>query len=549
MQKSLYFPLIGGGRFGDIEIIDVGSVGDLGTIEIIAGVIRFQAGPGLTNLNLGDTKPVEIPVSFRIDEGKEQTKTVLITATKTANGVELALPGGRVVTDSAIVSPVAVADQLNDPLSLEISPFDPFRIDESIFVDIFNQQNPQFLAAINSAQGNLADAQAKAAKALQQYQDIEDASLKLGEAFFAREAATALRKIADGAELAVTTAVNALNAATDALTDAIFDFGLAQAAVDAAQTAAAIASASVSAINATLTPLVGEAAGLLDDLFGFLSDFGIAPTRALIEANLDTFILGNLLQPIYDLLVAAEDEIDDLRADLNNAEDLLDDALDDVQDAFSDFQTAQIDLQAAEDAVDDALEVDIDALEFAFAEADKAASQAESNAARLEKDVEILGYDVPVKLDVLDDIALELAEALAGLGLAEGAVVVAQAELVAANLAYEAQLAFLPDVEFDFAFSDLSLDIDLQGGLEFNWVRATEDTSRDSVVSILYDIEVSLAISASFEFEGEDLVIDVDQSFDRSGRVSLEEFADRERLEDPVFGQRLSDWADTFDFV
>lgn len=549
MQDSRYFPLLGGGRFGDIDIFSVGSVGDLGTITIIGGVLRFEAGAGLTSLDLDAPKPFEIPVTFRIGDGKEQNTKILITATNTVNGVELALPGGRVVTDSAIVSPVSVADQLDDPVSFAIAPIDPFRINESIIVDIFNQQNPQFLAAINSAQSDLSSAQEDAEKALQRLQELEDASLKLGAAFLAREAATALRFAADLAEDAVSAAVNAVNTATDALTDALFDFGLAQAAVNAAQTGAAIASAAVSAINSALSPLIGEAAGLLDDLFGFLSDFGITPTRAFIEANLDTFILGNLLQPIYDLLVAAENEIDDLRGDLGDAEDALEDALDDVEDALSDFSTAQVDLQEAEDALDAALAVDIDDLEFAFSQADKLASQTEKDAEFLENEVKNLGFDVPVKLDILDDIALEVAEALGGLALAEGTVVIAQAELLAANLAYETQLAFLPDVEFDFALSELSLDVDLQAGLEFNWVRATEDTSRDSVVSILYDIEVSLAISASFESEGDGQDIDVDQSLGRAGRVSLEEFGGRDRPEDAVFGQRLSDWADTFDFV
>lgn len=548
MRNSFYLPVLGARKRAELDIVSVGDLGDLGAVGILGDLVRFDAGPGLTGLPVGMSQKLEIPVQYTEAGGPTVDGVIAVTATQTRDGVELHLPGGRTVKDGAYLSPVSVDAQLDNPFSFPSLSLPSFSVDDSILVDIFNQQNPELLAAVTTAQARVSAAAADAEDAQERFLELEDAAFVLGEAFLAREAATAFRLIADQAEDVVTTAVNAVNTATDAVTDALFDFGIAQSALTAAQSAAGLASAAVASINAAITPLVGQASGFLDDLFGILSDFGIAPTRSFIESNLNTPIIGNLLRPIYDTLVSVEEDIAELREDLRGAEDTLEDALDDVAHALSDFNQADIDLQAAENALDDALAVDIEALEFAFNQADQIATQAENSADQLEKDVQDLGYGAPVKLGDLDDIALDVAEALAEFGLAEGALLLAEGELLAANTAYEAALALLPDVDFKISLSELSLGLDVQAGLEFNWNLATGETERDGIVSLLYDVDLILAVDASIELEGQAREIDIDETIEFSGRLPFEELGGRD-LGDAPFGERLGSWADTFDFA
>lgn len=548
MRNSFYLPVLGARKRAELDIISAGDIGQLGTVGILGDLVRFDVGPGLTGLPVGVSQKVEIPVQYTEAGGPAVDGVIIVTATNTRDGVELLLPGGRTVKDGAYLSPVSVEAQLDAPFSFPTISFPSFSIDDSIFVEIFNQQNPELLAAVTGAQSRVNAAEADAEDAQQRLLELEDAAVVLGEAFLAREATTALRLIADEAEVAVTSAVNAVNTATDAVTDAIFDLGIAQAALSSAQTAAGLTSTTVSSISSSITSLTNSISNLLDDAFGFLRDFGLSATRAVLEASLNVPILGNLLRPLYDEIVENEDDIAALEIDLSQAESVLTEALSDLSEAFADFSQAEIDLEAAEDALDAALAVDIDDLEFIFSQADQIADQAESAAAQLEKQVADLGYPTPVKLGDLDDAALDVAEALAEFGVAEGALLLAEAELLAATTAYEAALALLPDVEFQVSLSELSLGLDVQAGLEFNWNLATDETPRGGILSLLYEVDLALALDASIEVEGQGRRIDIDETVEVSGRLPFNELGSRER-DEGLFAERLGSWSDTFDFA
>ncbi|WP_424971606.1 hypothetical protein [Dinoroseobacter sp. S76] len=548
MRDSSYLPLLGGGRAPDIEIEAAGKPGDFGTVKIIGDLVKFEAGVGLTSKPFGAATEFLIPIRAVVDGEKTVAFRVPITAVNTPDGVELTLPGGRTVTDTAYVSPISVADQLNDPLSFATPSFAPITVDDTIIVDIFNAQNPQFLAAISRAQAGVNAAQSDVEDAQDRLFELEDAAFVLGEAFLAREGATALRQLANIAEDAVIGAASAINSATLAFNAALFDLNVAQSAVAAAQAAANTASSLVNSLNSALSSATNSLNGFLNDAFGFLTDFGFAATRAVLETVLNVPILGGLVRPLYDEIVELEDQVDDLRIDLSAADAALTNALNTLSSELSQLGQAQVDFAAAEQALNDALSIDIDALEDAFDDADLLARQAEANAVQLEKEVEDLGYPTPVKLGDLDDIAFDVADALADLGFAEAALLFAQGELLAANLAYDAQIALLPKADFEVTLSDLGLDFEIQAGLEFNWNRATDDAPRDSLLSLVYEVEVALAIEATSEVDGEVTNIDVDRTFEASGRVPFDG-SGRDRAERVEPGDRWAALTDSFDFV
>ncbi|WP_424973965.1 hypothetical protein [Dinoroseobacter sp. S124A] len=548
MRDSSYLRLLGGDRSVDIEIEAAGKPGDLGTVKIIGDLVKFEAGSGLTSKPFGQVTEFVLPIRAVIDETQTVAFRVPISAVNTPDGVELTLPGGRTVTDTAYVSPISVADQLDTPLSFSSPGFAPITVDDSIIVDIFNTQNPQFLAAISQAQGRVNAAQSNVEDAQDRLFELEDAAFVLGEAFLAREGATALRQLANIAEDAVVGAASAVNAATSAFNAALFDLNIAQTAVSVAQSTANSASAVVNSLNSALSSALSDLNGFLNDAFGFLADFGFAASRAVLETVLNVPILGGLVRPLYDEIVDLEDEVDDLRIDLSAADAALSNALNALSTELAQLGQAQVDFAAAEQALNDALSIDIDALEDAFDEADVLARQAEADAERLEKQVEELGYSTPVKLGDLDDVAFDVAEALAALGLAEGAKLLAEGELLAANLAYEAQLALLPDADFEFTLSDLGFDVDLQAGLEFNWNRATDDAPRESLLSLVYEVEIALAVDATSEVNGEVNTIDIDRGFELSGRVPFEG-GGRDRADRFEPGERWAELTDSFDFV
>ncbi|WP_424966736.1 hypothetical protein [Dinoroseobacter sp. S375] len=548
MRDSSYLRLLGGDRSVDIEIEAAGKPGDLGTVKIIGDLVKFEAGSGLTSKPFGQVTEFVLPIRAVIDETQTVAFRVPISAVNTPDGVELTLPGGRTVTDTAYVSPISVADQLDTPLSFSSPGFAPITVDDSIIVDIFNTQNPQFLAAISQAEGRVNAAQSNVEDAQDRLFELEDAAFVLGEAFLAREGATALRQLANIAEDAVVGAASAVNAATSAFNAALFDLNIAQTAVSVAQSTANSASAVVNSLNSALSSALSDLNGFLNDAFGFLADFGFAASRAVLETVLNVPILGGLVRPLYDEIVDLEDEVDDLRIDLSAADAALSNALNALSTELAQLGQAQVDFAAAEQALNDALSIDIDALEDAFDEADVLARQAEADAERLEKQVEELGYSTPVKLGDLDDVAFDVAEALAALGLAEGAKLLAEGELLAANLAYEAQLALLPDADFEFTLSDLGFDVDLQAGLEFNWNRATDDAPRESLLSLVYEVEIALAVDATSEVNGEVTTIDIDRGFELSGRVPFEG-GGRDRADRFEPGERWAEFTDSFDFV
>lgn len=548
MRDSSYLRLLGGDRSVDIEIEAAGKPGDLGTVKIVGDLVKFEAGSGLTSKPFGQVTEFVLPIRAVIDETQTVAFRVPISAVNTPDGVELTLPGGRTVTDTAYVSPISVADQLDTPLSFSSPGFAPITVDDSIIVDIFNTQNPQFLAAISQAQGRVNAAQSNVEDAQDRLFELEDAAFVLGEAFLAREGATALRQLANIAEDAVVGAASAVNSATSAFNAALFDLNIAQTAVAVAQSTANTASAVVNSLNSALSSALSDLSGFLNDAFGFLTDFGFAASRAVLETVLNVPILGGLVRPLYDEIVDLEDEVDDLRIDLSAADAALSNALSALSTELAQLGQAQVDFAVAEQALNDALSIDIDALEDAFDEADVLARQAEAEAERLEKQVEELGYPTPVKLGDLDDVAFDVAEALAALGLAEGAKLLAEGELLAANLAYEAQLALLPDADFEFTLSDLGFDVDLQAGLEFNWNRATDDAPRESLLSLVYEVEIALAVDATSEVNGEVNTIDIDRGFELSGRVPFEG-GGRDRADRFEPGERWAAFTDSFDFV
>lgn len=549
MRNSLFLPLLGGDKVPDIEIEAAGRPEDFGTVKVIGDLVKFEVGAGLTSKPFGEVTEFLIPVRAIIDGGNPIAFRIPISAVNTEDGVELTLPGGRVVTDTAYVSPIAVADQLNDPVSFSSPDFTPVSVDESILVDRFNEENPEFLAAVNAAQSDVDAAQQALAEA---EEDLEKAEALVALVFetsaariaadTANNAAGVLENVARAVESAVIAGSALVQQTAAALTTA-------QDLVDDAQDAADSASTAVDTASAAVTSAINEVEDFLNDAFGILKDVGLSATRAVLEASLDIPGVGALLRPVYDDLVDAEDDLAAARVDLSGARTALTTALNAVSSALEDLSQAEIDFSDAQEALSEA-QLELPFAQEAAAEARQAANAAEATARALEAEATQNGITLPVDLGSTEVFLLQTdvlaATAIAGfaateLGAAEGV-------LLAATAAYEAQLALLPDVEFEFELSNVSLDLDVQAGLEVNWNPPSGDAPRESLLSLVYEVELALAVDASSEVNGEVNVIDIDHGVELSGRVPFEG-GGRDRAERFEPGERWAEFADGFDFL
>ncbi|WP_424973966.1 hypothetical protein [Dinoroseobacter sp. S124A] len=548
MRNSLYFPLLGGDRIRDVEILATGLSSANGSLNIVGDLVRFEAGPALTNAAFGVPVSIVVPIRATID-GKLGEFKIPLLAENTPDGVEITLPGGRVVTDTAYISPVSVADQLDDPLSFSSPDITPVSVDESILVDRFNEENPEFLAAVTAAQSDVDAAQQSFAAAQEALEDAEALVALVYETAPARAAADAANEAALLLEAAARGAVAAVNAASELVQGTAAAIAAAQDLVNSTQAAAASASSAVTAASNAVAVAANAAEDFLNDAFKILRDGGFDATRSVLEFALDIPGIGALLQPVYDDLVDAEDDLADARVDLSGAQAALTSALNAVSDALDDLSQAEIDFSDAEEALSNAQFELPFALEAA-SEARQVADAAEAAARALEAEVSQNGLTVPVDLLSFEVLALEIGvtAAAGAVGLAATELGAAEAALLAATTAYEAQLAFLPDVEFEFELSDISLDLDVQAGLEFNWNRANDDAPRESLLSLVYEVELALAVDASSEVNGEVNVIDIDRGVELSGRVPFEG-GGRDRAERFEPGERWAEFADGFDFL
>ncbi|WP_424971605.1 hypothetical protein [Dinoroseobacter sp. S76] len=549
MRNSLFLSLLGGDKIPDIEIEAAGRPGDFGTVKVIGDLVKFEVGEGLTSKPFGEVTEFLIPVRAIIDGGNPVAFRIPISAVNTEDGVELTLPGGRVVTDTAYLSPIAVADQLNDPVSFSSPDITPVSVDESILVDRFNEENPEFLAAVNAAQSDVDAAQQALTEAEENLERAEALVALVFETSAARAAADAANNGAGVFENAARAAQSAVNAASALVQQTASALTTAQDLVDDAQDAAASASTAVDTASAAVDDAIDEVEDFLNDAFGILRDFGLSATRAVLEASLDIPVVGALLRPVYDDLVDAEDDLAAARVDLSGARTALTTALNAVSSALNDLSQAEIDFSDAQEALSEA-QLELPFAQEAAAEARQAANAAEAAARALEAEVSQNGLTVPVDLLSFEVLALEIGVAAAAGTVAFAATELGAAEavLLAATAAYEAQLEFLPDVEFEFALSDISLDLDVQAGLEFNWNPPSGDAPRESLLSLVYEVELALAVDATSEVNGEANVIDIDQSVELSGRVPFEG-GGRDRAERFEPGERWAEFADGFDFL
>lgn len=569
MRDSFFLPLLGGGRSQNIEILSVTPPDGFGTADIIGDLFRFKAGPVLEEQPFGIPIPFPVSVRYLDGDGKTVDTVVFITSTNGPTGARLTLPGGQIAEDTALISPIPVDAQFNDPFSFATPPLtQPIIIDESVFVDVFNARNPEFLEAFVTTQAAFVEASVARTVAIEATLQAAEALEFLSNAAEARATATAQRTIAD-------TQANLLASVQAELTEALAAFNAALIGLTSAQSALDEANQQVQ-ITASLLDVqqVLLANAVLDfieadvTLLTTLVQLGLQPPA---EQHFDLPGVGPIIESLAALRDQRQEAVDNITEEVEVLETQLNNAITAQSEAVTAFAQAASALAAAEERLDDLADVDFEALEESVAALEVVASAQELVAAQLEAvAADQFGVDVPISQSTLEAFGFALSEAIQSQALADVAAGQTQAAFEAAAQAYQDQLDALPDFEFTFAAFQAGFGLEANLGLEFHFNQATEDTPREFVTTLLYDVGLEVDLNSVLVvpdvFLGIDVEtpIEIDFEFERSGRVQLggrdrperpergerfERFETGESLAEFGSGERLGNWADSFDFL
>lgn len=566
MRDSFYVPLLGGRRDENIEILSA-DAGGFGSVKIVGDLVRFEAGPDLKSLPLGIPLPFPVAIQYRDSDDKVIEVPIFLTAINTPAGVQLTLPGGRVATESALISPVTLESQLSDPFVFETPPLTvPIFANESILVDIFNAQNPEFIEAFISTQTALLEASTLRGQAIAAVEDAAEIFDFLTEAQEVRALATITRSIADAQAQVLTDLTSELSEALSAITTASFNLALAEEALELAGAKVTAASVQVDFLETVTVTAIGELIQAESTLLVQLAAFGLpAPAE-------QHFALPGI-GPILQSLAANRDQklaaVEELQEALEVAEAALLEAVQDQVTALSDLAEAAIAFAVAEERLEELGEVDFEALEESVALQDAQATLQEAVADQLETiAAQQLGVAVPISQGTIDQAADLVAQAIEAKLVADVKFAQTQAAFEDAAEAYNQQIEALPDTEFDLAIFAARLGLEANLGLEFHFNRATDEAPAEFTTTLLYDVALDVAVSGVLEvplptifIPDIETPIDIDVELERSGRIELagrdrperpergERFDTDDRLADFGSGERLGNWADSFDFL
>lgn len=570
MRDSFFLPLLGGGRSQNIEILSVTPPDGFGTADIIGDLFRFKAGPVLEAQPIGVPIPFPVSVSYLDGDGKTVDTVVFITSTNGPTGARLTLPGGQIADDTALISPIPVDAQFNDPFTFATPPLtQPIIVDESIFVDIFNAQNPQFLEAFITTQAAFIDASVVRTEAVAETQQAAEALGFLTETAEARALATAQRTIADTQSQVLASLQQELADALEAFSQALLAQANAQQAFEAANAQLTVLSSQLNVLETALLP--AALVELAEANLAITIQLGAFGLPAPVEQHLDDPVFGPLLTGLVQIRDDRQSTLTSVQDQIAELQGFVEDAIVAQTGAIAALGQASIALAEAQERIEEFEGVDFDALEESVGALEAQAGVAELVAGQLEDVAEAqFGVDVPVSQNTLDTFALAFAEAVQNQALADVAVAEAQAAFDFAALTYQAQLDALPDFEFTFAAFQAGFGFDANLGFEFHFNQATEETPREFVTTLLYDFGIEVDLNSVLVvpdvFLGIDVEtpIEIDFEFERSGRIQL---GGRDRPERPERGERferldaedrfaewgsgdrLGSWADSFDFL
>ncbi|WP_424973967.1 hypothetical protein [Dinoroseobacter sp. S124A] len=558
MRNSFYLPLLGGPRREDIEIIDVSVPDGQGSVEIIGDVFRFTAGPELQQFPIGVPLPVIVSARYLDGDGKDVTTAIPVIAINTPVGVSLQLPGGQQVLDSGLMSPIAPNQMFDAPFTTG-TPDISTTLDESIFVDIFNAANPQFLEAFLAAQDGVVAKTNAFTEAVAAFEEAENALELVQGARDSRLATDALQLQADTFAQVLQDALDEFAAAQIAFTNA---------ALAVAQADAEIASLAdqVNALNAQVEIFSVQFASFNTSFVQKTAEISILLAQlglpAPVEQHLDTPV-GAVLQPLVDQRDAFKNLSDTALASFEQAEQELEQVAAAFTEAQNDFVEATLAQAQAQARLEEAGEVDFQALEDAVDQLEAQVLANDSVATQLETVVKNeFGVEVPVSQNTVQEFEAAFVEAVNGKVSAELELAQAQATFQVAAASYQAQLDELPDVEFTWDIFSAKLSLGANLGFEFSFNRATDDDPFEAALALVYDVEIGLALDSRLTIKDlflgidEDVDVDVNDSitiagryeFDGANRPSGERFADLgDRFSER--GERLADWSDSFDFL
>lgn len=559
MRNSFYLPLLGGPRREDIEIIDVSVPDGQGSVEIIGDVFRFTAGPDLQQIPIGVPLPVIVSARYLDGDGKDVTTAIPVIAINTPVGVSLELPGGQQVLDSGLMSPIAPNQMFDAPFNTG-TPNISATLDESIFVDIFNAANPQFLEAFLAAQDGVVAKTTAFAEAVAAFEEAENALELVQGARDSRLATDALQLQADTFAQVLQDALDEFAAAQMAFTNA---------ALAVAQADAEIASLAdqVNALNAQVEFFSVQFASFNTNFVQKTAEISILLAQlglpAPVEQHLDTPGIGVILQPFVDQRDAFKQLADTALASFEQAEQELAQVAAAFNEAQNDFVEATLAQAQAQARLEEAGEVDFQALEDAVDQLEAQVLANDTVATQLETVVKTeFGVEVPVSQNTVQEFEAAFVEAVNGKVSAELEVAQAQAAFQVAAASYQAQLDELPDVEFTWDIFSAKLSLAANLGFEFSFNSRTDDDPFEAALALVYDVEIGLALDSRLTIKDvflgidEDVDVDVNDSitiagryeFDGANRPSGERFADfGDRFSER--GERLADWSDSFDFL
>ncbi|MEM1077029.1 MAG: hypothetical protein AAGI09_00770 [Pseudomonadota bacterium] len=555
MRNSLYLPLLGGPRREDIEIIDVSAPGGQASVEVIGDVFRFTAGPDLKQLPIGVPFPVIVNARYLDGDGKDVTTAIPVIAINTPVGVSLQLPGGQQVFDSGLMSPIAPSQMFTAPFTTG-TPVISTTLDESIFVDIFNAANPQFLEAFLAAQQALIATTNAAAQAAAALEDAENAMELVQGARETRINADALQLQAETFAQILQEALDEFVAAQVAFADANIALGQAEANVQSLADQIAALSAQVDLFSIQFATFNTNLVQATADIALVLAQLGLP---APVEQHLGNPGFAIVLQPLVDKRDAFKQLADTALASFEQAEQELEQVTAAFAEAQSDLIEAAFDRAEAQTRLEEASGVDFEALEAAVAQFEAQAAANDTVATQLETVVKNeFGVEIPVSQETVEAFEAAFLEAVNTKALADIDLLQAQSALQIAAANYEAQLDELPDVEFTWDIFSAKLSLAANLGFEFSFNSRTEDDPFEAALALVYDIEIGLALDSRLKIKDvflgidEDVDVDVNDSITIAGRYEFDG-ANRpsgERLADlGARGERLGDWADSFDFI
>lgn len=555
MRNSLYLPLLGGPRREDIEIIDVSAPDGQASVEVIGDVFRITAGPDLKQLPIGVPFPVIVNARYLDGDGKDVVTAIPVIATNTPAGVALQLPGGQQVFDSGLMSPIAPSQMFTAPFTTG-TPVISTTLDESIFVDIFNAANPQFLEAFLAAQQALIATTNAAAQAAAALEDAENAMELVQGARETRINADALQLQADTFAQILQEALDEFVAAQVAFADANIAVAQAEANVQSLADQIAALSAQVDVFSIQFATFNTNFVQATADIALVLAQLGLP---APVEQHLGNPGFAIVLQPLVDKRDAFKELADTALASLEQAEQELEQVTTAFAEAQSDLIETALDRAEAQQRLEDASGVDFQALEATVAQFEAQAAANDTVATQLETVVKNeFGVEIPVSQETVEAFEAAFLDAANTKALADIDLLQAQSALQIAAANYEAQLDELPDVEFTWDIFSAKLSLAANLGFEFSFNNRTEDDPFEAALALVYDIEIGLALDSRLKIKDvflgidEDVDVDVNDSitiagryeFDGSNRPSGERLADL-----GARGERLGDWADSFDFI